>query len=123
MTKFVGRFFTGSVVAAALAFSLSVPSANAQGRAGQRLQSMQHLETRQIAQGVRNGSLTKNQAKNLENHMSQLDKSIAADKANGKLTPQEMKNLKNETNKIARAINGAESKSNSGTATMPPTHQ
>jgi hypothetical protein len=48
MTKFFGKFAAGSVVAAALAFSLSLPSAaNAQARGGQRLQSMQHRETRQ----------------------------------------------------------------------------
>ena len=121
MTKSTNRFFTGSVVAAALAFSLSLPSAaNAQRRTGQRMRSMQHQETRQIGQAVRNGSMSRDQAKNLENHMSQLENSIKADRANGKLTPQEARTMKNETKKIEKAINGAET---SNTATTPPTHQ
>ena len=120
MTKLVSKCITGSVVATALAFSLSLPSAaNAQGRGGQRMQTTQHREMRQIGQGVRNGSLSQDQARNLENHMSQLQANIAADKANGNLTPKEAKSLKNKTKKIEKAINGAES--NPGT--MPPTQQ
>lgn len=124
MTQSFTRSATGSL-AAALAFSLSLPSpANAQSRGGramgQRLQSAQHQEVNQIRQGVRNGSLTKAQAKNLKNHMGQMQSAIAADRASGKVTPQDLRQIKNGTKKEEKAIKGAED-SNKGT--MPPTQQ
>jgi polyhydroxyalkanoate synthesis regulator phasin len=126
MTTSFTKFAAGSLVAAAFVFSLSfAASANAQSRGsratGQRLQGMQHQEASQVRQGVRNGSLTTDQAKNLTSHMDQMQSSIKADQANGKLTPQEAKQLTSETKKVAKAINGAE---NSKTPpTSPPTHQ
>jgi hypothetical protein len=125
MTKSFTRFATGSLAAAALAFSLSLPSpANAQSRgaraAGQRLQNAQHREVNQIRQGVRNGSLTKAQAENLKDHMGKMRSAIAADRASGKLTPQDLRQIKNGTKKEEKAIKGAED-SNKGT--MPPTQQ
>src|SRR5579859_3159426 len=108
MTKSISKFIAGSVVGTALVFSLGLPSpASAQGRGVRHMQSLHRQETRQIGKDVRNGTLSRDQAKNLENHMSQLQASIAADKANGRLTPQELKNMKNETKKIEKAINGA----------------
>ena len=125
MTKSFTGFATGSLAAAALAFSLSLPSpASAQSRGaratGQRLQGAQHHEVNQIRQGVRNGSLTKAQAENLKKHMGQMQSTIAADRASGNLTPQDIRQLRNTTKKEEKAINGAE---NSNTGTMPPTHQ
>ena len=125
MTKSFTRFATGSLAAAALAFSLSLPSpASAQSRGARatarRLQGAQHHEVNQIRQGVRNGSLTKAQAKDLKNHMGQTRSSIAADRASGKVTPQDLRQIKNETKQEEKAINRAED-SNKGT--MPPTHQ
>ena len=126
MTKSFTKFAAGSLVAAAFIFSLSFAgSASAQTRgghaSGQRLQNAQRKEASQTRQGVRNGSLTTAQGKNLTNHMDQMQSSIKADQANGKLTPQEAKQLKSDTQKVAKAINGAE---NSKTPpTSPPTHQ
>jgi len=120
MTKLSGRIITGSIVAAALAFSLGLPStASAQGRRVQHMQSMQHRESRQIGQGMRTGRLSQDQARDLQRHMQELQSSIAADRANGRLSPQEARSVKNETKKLEKAINGAESPHN---ATMPPSH-
>ena len=124
MTKSFSRFASGSLMAAALVFSLGLPSpASAQRGAratGQRLQNAQQKEDSQIQQGVKNGSLTKAQAQNLKSHMNQIQSQVAADKASGKMTPQDLKQLKNETKKEEKAINGAE---NSNKGTMPPTQQ
>jgi hypothetical protein len=84
------------------------------------MQNAQQRESRQIGQGLRNGSLSQDQARDLQRHMQALEASINADRANGKLTPNEAKTVKNETKKLEKAINGAESPQN---ATMPPTHQ
>jgi hypothetical protein len=124
MNKSFTKFAMSSLAAAALVCSLSLPTpANAQARgargAAQRIQSAQHQEASQIRQGVRNGSLTKAQGKDLANHMSQLQAKAAADRASGNLTPQEAQQLKSATKKEEKAINGAES--NPGT--MPPTKQ
>jgi hypothetical protein len=124
-----GKLVTGSAVALALAFSLTLPSAaNAQrggrgGAAGQHLQSLQQRETNQIRQGMQNGSLTRMQGMDLANHMSQLHDSIAKDKASGNLTPKEATTLKNQTKKIEKAINGAETKNSATTTTSAPDHQ
>jgi hypothetical protein len=121
MIRQFSKFALGSLVAAAIVFTLSLPSpASAQARAGRRLQSVQTKENAQIRQGVKNGKLTTAQGKNLENHETQIQSKVAADKANGKLTPQEATQLKDASKKEEKAINGAED-SNKGT--MPPTQQ
>jgi hypothetical protein len=114
MTQSFGKYITGSLVAAALVFSLGLPSsASAQARAGRRLQNAQNKETSQIRQGVKDGKLTKQQAKNLERHEKQIQSKVAADKQDGKLTPQEAQQLKNADKKEEKAIKGAED-SNTG---------
>jgi hypothetical protein len=84
------------------------------------MQHAQQKERGQIQQGVKNGSLTKEQAKRLEQHSDQMQSQIAADRANGKLTPQEAQQLKNESRREEKAIKNAED-SNKGTT--PPTQQ
>jgi len=124
MTRLIGKFAIASLVAAAFLFSLGLPSqAQAQAHPAHPAGQMQHAQQReraQIQQGVKNGSLTKEQAKNLERHSKEMQSQIAADRADGKLTPQEAKQLKNETRKEEKAIKGAE---DSNKATMPPTQQ
>ena len=121
MTRLFSKFVTGSLVAAAFVFSLSLPSqVSAQGHGGQRLQNAQRKERAQIRKDVKNGTITKAQAKNLQKHSAQIQSEIAADRADGKLTPEQARNLKNQTRKEEKAIKGAQ---DSNKATMPPSQQ
>ena len=122
MIRLFQRLATVSLAAAAaLVLSLGFPpSANAQARGGRRLQNAQRQERAQIRQGVKNGTLTKGQAKRLEKRTDQMQSQIARDRANGKLTPQEARQLKNETKREEKAIRNAE---DSHKGTSPPTQQ
>jgi FlaG/FlaF family flagellin (archaellin) len=69
---------------------------------GQRRENQQD----RIANGIKNGSMTANEAARAENHEQGINKQIASDRAanGGKLTPQERKQINRQQNGASRQV-------------------
>lgn len=86
--------------AAAFGVLMSIPTLAAEvDRRAERQQE-------RIAEGVENGSLTPNEAANLERREAKIDREIKRDRAanGGKLTPAERAKINREQNRASRAI-------------------
>jgi hypothetical protein len=87
-------FFLITMVA--LAFSIGTTSA--------QIKQTQKNEKQRIVQGVKNGELTKAEAKNLRNDQKDIKEDIKDAKADGKFTQQERKEIKKDQRKASREI-------------------
>ena len=110
MTKSIGGLIMGTCAVGALAFALVIPSpASAQRPANRRnINQVQRSQQNQIRQGVKNGSLTKQQAAHMEKGEQRIHATEMKDMKDGSMTPQEAGQLKREAGREEQAIQKAE---------------
>jgi hypothetical protein len=91
---------------AAFAFTLVAPPIAAAGTRDPGVNARQHSQHDRIAQGVRSGELTRNEAKGLRAEQRGLRQEERAYKADGTLTREERKDLHQDLNASSRSIYG-----------------
>jgi len=97
---------TNKLLVAMLGLTLSnLVAANANaGTHDPRINHRQHHQHERIAQGVKSGELTKDEAKDLRGDQKELRQEEQAYKADGKLTKAERKDLHEDLNKNSKEI-------------------
>src|SRR5579864_7904346 len=110
MTKSIGSLIMGSCASGALICALFLPSPASAQRPLNRgnLNQIQKSQQKQIRQGVKNGTLTKQQAAHLEKGEQRIHATEMKDMKDGSLTPQEAGQLKREAGREEQAIQKAE---------------
>ena len=122
MRPSIGKLVTGSAAAAALLVCFSLPApANAQGR---QMNRVQHRQLAQIHQGLKNGSLSKQQATKLAKQERDINAAKTKMNSSGNVTPADRAAMRHDVKREEKSINSTE-KSNREqdpptTSTQPP---
>jgi gas vesicle protein len=96
MTKSIIRTALGSSLVAALAILLGTPAPASAQNSRMRVNRVERRQQAQIRQGVKNGSLSKQQAAKLEHQEKDIKNLQKQDNANGAPTSQERSQLKDD---------------------------